>query len=139
MGRREDLIAAARTANAPTVQEANPVRPPVKSPNAMSLEEFMRRNPHAIDRDAEKKKEEARKKQRIERAQAAQGQRPNSGPGNRPRNGRPNIRDTERSLRDDPRKSVPYGNNARPPLTRAQSAIMSNDILREALKKLLPQ
>jgi hypothetical protein len=137
MGRREALIGAAKTRQAPTVQEANPVRPPVKSPNAASLdrfmtsEQFLNRNPGAVDLDKQRKK--------IAEAQAAQGQRSNSGPGNQPRNGRPNVRQTKRSERDDPRKSVPYGNNAKPPLTRAQSAIMSNDILREALKKLLPQ
>jgi hypothetical protein len=136
MGRRENLIGAARTRQAPTVQEANPVRPPVKSPNAMSLEEFMNRNKHAVDLDGVRA---ARQRKKLENAQAAQGQRSNSGPGNQPRNGRPNVRQTERSQRDDPRKPVPYGNNAEPPLTRAQSAIMSNDILREALKKLLPQ
>jgi hypothetical protein len=91
----------------------------------MSLDEFMKRNPNAIDRDAERAE---RKKKLVAQAQ---GQRSNAGPGNAPadRNGRPNVRQTERSRRPNPRQSVP--------LTPPQRALASNDILREAVKKLL--
>ena len=72
---------------------------------------------------------------RTRQALTAQGQRPNSGPGS----GMPNVRQTERSQRDDPRKPILYGNKAKPPLTQAQKALANNLILREAVKKLLPQ
>jgi hypothetical protein len=88
MGSDDRIRGAIKTLQAPTVQEAHPTIPPVKSPNAMSLEEFMKRNPWARDRD------------QIRKAQEEQGKRPK-------KKGQPKTRETERSKRDDPRKSVP--------------------------------
>ena len=107
------LRAAARTKAAPTVQQANPTRTPKKSPNAMSLEEFMKRNPKARDFDGER----ATRQKRIVKAQVKQGRR------------KPKVRQTGRSQRPNPRESIP--------VPRSTRALMNNPILSREVKKHL--
>jgi hypothetical protein len=107
------LQAAAKTRAAPTAQQANPTRTPKKSPNAMSLEEFMKRNPSARDLDREK----ANRQKKIKKAQVKQGRR------------KPSVRQTQRSQRPNPRESVP--------MPRSTRALMNNPILSREVKKHL--
>ena len=109
----ERLRAAAKTIAAPTVQQANPTRTPKKSPNAMSLEEFMKRNPSARDLDGEK----ANRQKKIKKAQVKKGTR------------KPKMRQTERSQRPNPRKSIP--------IPRSTKALLNNPILSREVKKHL--
>jgi len=120
------LQAVARTKAAPTVQQANPTRTPVKSPNAMSLEEFMKRNKHARDLDGER----ADREKAIKGAQQKTGQRSN-------RNGRPNIRETDAMKKRAANKAAKEAREFFASIPESTKALMQNPILSGAVKKLV--
>ena len=99
----KDLLDGARTTkNAPRVQDAHPTRTPPRSEGDMSLEEFMRRNPSARNRD------------KVKTAQVDQGKR--SGP---------STRATTRSKRKNPRKPRAT-QSARDMAARVEQKVLEN-------------
>jgi hypothetical protein len=123
---RKRLLGIARTKAAPTVQQANPTRAPKKSPNAMSLDTFMKRNPSARDLDGER----ASRKKAIEGAQRNQGQRSNRG-------GRPNIRETDAMKKRAADKAAKEAGEYFSSLPDSTKALMNNPILSAEVKKHL--